>query len=303
MNLRRSTSAFQRRQQLAARSEEAMQSASTACIRPFQIQRVKNGVSELLLDAVAAEEPLQLRIKYAFKQVSRTSPLAITMRTPGNDGEFAAGYLLSEGIVEKREDIAGIRAIGIEPCNEILVELSPNVDVDTWMLARNGPLNASCGICGKRSVESLVTSARPLADSGLTTVTAKLIEKLPALLRSHQDGFGQTGGLHAAALFNAAGEMEAVFEDIGRHNALDKLIGHELLLGRTPLSERVIFLSSRSSFELVQKAMRAGAPVLVTVGGPSSLAIDMARSYGLTLIGFVRGERFNVYSGEWRLRS
>jgi FdhD protein len=224
------------------------------------------------------------------------------MRTPGHDREFAAGYLLTEGIIEQREDIVEIRTIGVEPSNEILVELAENVDVDTWMLTRNGPLNASCGICGKRSVEALSKQVRPLGDSGLR-ITPKLVESLPALLRSHQDGFGQTGGLHAAALVSSEGSLESAFEDIGRHNALDKLIGCELLRGGTPLSDRVLFLSSRSSFELVQKAMMAGAPVLATVGGPSSLAIDMARSYGLTLIGFVRGERFNVYSGEWRLNS
>lgn len=271
-------------------------------VRQFEIERIERGSAERLRDTVAVEEPLQILLKYAFKGVTKTSPLAMTMRTPGHEREFAAGYLLTEGIIEQREDIVEIRAIGVEPCNEILVELAGNVDVDTWMLARNGLLNASCGICGKRSIEALSRQARPPGNCSFK-VTPKLVESLPALLRSHQAGFGQTGGLHAAALVDCEGSVEAVFEDIGRHNALDKLIGCELLRGRTPLSDRVLFLSSRSSFELVQKATMAGAPILATVGGPSSLAIDMARSYGLTLIGFVRGERFNVYAGEWRLNS
>jgi FdhD protein len=276
--------------------------AATALVRRFDIKRIEQGCSERRIDTVAAEEPLQIRLKYWFKDASVVTPLALTMRTPGHDREFAAGYLFTEGIIEKRQDIEGLHSIGTEPSNEIVAQLAKGVDVDTWMLNRNGPLNASCGICGKRSVEALSTYARPLREDG-PLFTSKLIESLPPLLRSHQAGFGQTGGLHAAALIAPDGSIQATFEDIGRHNALDKLIGYEFLGGRTPLSNSILFLSSRSSFELVQKAMMAGAPVLATVGGPSSLAIETARSYGLTLIGFVRGERFNVYSGEWRLHS
>ena len=278
-----------------------MEPASTL-VRVFDIKRIEHGCSERRIDTVAAEEPLQVRLQYWFKDVPTVTALALTMRTPGNDREFAAGYLLTEGIIEKREDIQELRSIGTEPSNEIVVELAPAVDVDSWMLSRNGPLNASCGICGKRSIEALSAYTRPLRTDG-PIITSKLIESLPPLLRSHQAGFGQTGGLHAAALITPDGAIQAAFEDIGRHNALDKLIGHELLGGRTPLANGILFLSSRSSFELVQKAMMAGAPVLATVGGPSSLAIEMARTYGLTLIGFVRGERFNIYSGEWRLHS
>lgn len=278
-----------------------MQALSAKLIREFEIGRVERGSCARVPDSVAAEEPLQIRLRYWFKGASKTAPLAMTMRTPGHDREFAAGFLLTEGVVQKPGEIVEIRALGMEPSNEILVELAPNVDVDLWMLSRSGPLNTGCGICGKRSIEALSGSVRPLPPSSLT-LSPKLIESFPALLRSHQNGFGQTGGLHAAALIDANGSIESAFEDIGRHNALDKLIGREFLAGRTPLSDRVLFLSSRSSFELVQKAMMAGAPVLATVGGPSSLAIEMARAYGLTLIGFVRGERFNVYAGEWRLK-
>lgn len=275
---------------------------SSTLVRNFDIKRIEHGCSERRIDTVAAEEPLQVRLQYWFKDAPTVTALALTMRTPGHDREFAAGYLLTEGIIERREDIQELRSIGTEPSNEIVVELAPTLDVDSWMLSRNGPLNASCGICGKRSIEALSAYARPLRTDG-PIITSQLIESLPPLLRSHQAGFGQTGGLHAAALITPDGAIQAAFEDIGRHNALDKLVGHELLGGRTPLADGILFLSSRSSFELVQKAMMAGAPVLATVGGPSSLAIEMARSYGLTLIGFVRGDRFNVYSGEWRLHS
>lgn len=280
-----------------------MPAINSSLVRQFEVERVEGRSSRRLADVVAAEEPLQIRVQYWFKGVLKTAPLAVTMRTPGQDREFAAGLLMSEGIIEKREEIVEVRPLGVEPANEILVTLAEGVDLDTWMLSRSGPLNASCGICGKRSIDSIAMNTHVLgADSGLR-VTHKQIARMPELLRAHQEGFGQTGGLHAAALFSGDGELQSVFEDIGRHNALDKLIGHELLCGRTPLNNHVVFLSSRSSFELVQKTIAAGAPVLATVGGPSSLAIETARAYGLTLVGFVRGERFNIYSGEWRLKS
>jgi FdhD protein len=280
-----------------------MPPTSSSLVRHYEIERVEGGAWRRVPDTVAAEEPLQVRVQYWFKGVLKTAPLAVTMRTPGHDAEFAAGLLLSEGVIERRQDIVEIRSLGIAPSNEILVTVSDRVDVDAWVLSRNGPLNASCGICGKRTIESIAINVSRTAVQEAPNLTPELITAMPHVLRSRQEGFGQTGGLHAAALFDAAGNLQSVFEDIGRHNALDKLIGCELLNGRTPLNNRVLFLSSRSSFELVQKAMAAGAPVLATVGGPSSLAIETARAYGLTLIGFVRGERFNVYAGEWRLRS
>src|SRR5581483_8712285 len=162
-------------------------------------------------------------------------------------------------------------------------------------------INSSCGICGKRSREAIEPQGRAHDDP--ISVDALLVEKLPGLLRERQDGFTQTGGLHAAALVSAMGEMEAIFEDIGRHNALDKLIGHCVLNSRIPLRNKLLFLSSRGSFELIQKTVMAGAPILATVGGASSLAIETAREHGVTLIGFVREGRFNIYSGEWRIHS
>jgi FdhD protein len=277
-----------------------MPTTKSELVRRFEVKRIRNGIAERVLDSVAAEEPLEIRLSYYFKDVRTTTSLAVTMRTPGHDRELAAGFLLTEGIVRERGDIVEVRQMGIQPSGEILVELAKHIDVDAWRLARNSFVSASCGICGKRTREALRPQVPALLENTLT-VSRQFIETLPELLQEHQEGFADTGGLHAAALINARAELESSFEDIGRHNALDKLIGHHLLAGGSPLAESAIFLSSRSSFELVQKAAMAGCPILATVGGPSSLAIEAARDYGLTLIGFVREQRFNVYSGEWRI--
>ncbi len=279
--------------------------AQSPLTRVFSIKRIGNGhdvETGRVVDTVAAEEPLNIRVTYSIKEARISQSLALTMRTPGSDRELAAGFLLSEGIVTRREQILELRSLGTEPSNEIAVELSEDVDLDAWRMSRNTFLNSSCGICGKRSSEALLRS-EPVADSGAFRVTSDLIRTLPDLLRSHQSGFDLTGGLHAAALVSSDGKIERVFEDIGRHNALDKLLGSCLLRGEVPLTNRIVFMSSRSSFELVQKAVAAGAPILATVGGPSSLAVDTAREHGITLVGFVRNQRFNIYSGDWRINS
>lgn len=269
-------------------------------VRRFSIQRLANGSLERAIDLVAAEEPLEIRLRYWFKDTAVCDSIAVTMRTPGQDRELTAGFLLSEGVIRNRTDIVEIRPLGSEPSNEIIAELAPGVDVERWKLARSTAVSASCGLCGKRTREALAQEcrSRPRGDLRLSP---RVIESLPELLRDRQTAFLQTGGLHAAALADAEGKLLAAFEDIGRHNALDKLIGDCLLGGRTPLSGEVLFLSSRGSFELVQKAALAGAEVLATVGAPSSLAIETARDHGITLIGFVRPDRFNIYSGEWRI--
>lgn len=268
--------------------------------RRFSVKRVNDTHSERILDDVANEEPLEMRVSYWFKDVQSFQSLAVTMRTPGHDRELAAGFLLSEGVIRSRDDLFELRSLGADPSNEILAELPKNVDFEAWRLTRSAIVNSSCGICGKRTREAIAARVpRPI--NGDLRVGCSLIKKLPDLLRGGQQGFAKTGGLHAAALVNPAGELEAVFEDIGRHNALDKLIGHCVLNDRVPLENHLLFLSSRSSFELVQKAVMAGASVLATVGGPSSLAIEAAREHSLTLIGFIRSGHFNVYSGEWRI--
>ncbi|MBV9085121.1 MAG: formate dehydrogenase accessory sulfurtransferase FdhD [Acidobacteriaceae bacterium] len=276
--------------------------ASSSLTRRFDMTRVENGFVERVADTVAAEEPLEIRIAYRFKETQRTTNLALTMRTPGDDRELAAGFLLTEGIIQERRHIEELHSVGAPPSNEMLVKLAPDVDVEAWRIARNNFVNASCGVCGKLTRDAIATQLPKYPDSRLK-VESRFIETLPELLAAHQRAFAQTGGLHAAAVVQAGGEVLAVFEDIGRHNALDKVIGYSLLEDRVPLTDSVVFLSSRSSFELIQKAALAGAPVVATVGGPSSLAIEAARDFGITLLGFVRRGRFNVYSGAWRIHS
>ena len=184
-----------------------------------------------------------------------------------------AGFLFCEGVISSPNEIENIRTLGGESSNELLVELSSEVDVEMWRMSRSTFVSSSCGLCGKRTAQALQGTLR-VSDNGSFQISAASINKLPALLKGHQKAFAATGGLHAAALVHAGGEVGAVFEDIGRHNALDKLIGSQFLLGRTPLEQQILFLSSRSSFELVQKTVAACAPVLATVGSPSSLAID-----------------------------
>ncbi len=279
-----------------------MKDAADSLVRRFDVKRISRNQAERIIDTVAAEEPLSIHLSYWLKKAQQTESLALTMRTPGSDRELAAGVLLSEGIVRRRGDIVEIRSLGTEPSNEIAVVLAPAVDVEMWRLSRNSFVSASCGVCGKRSREAL-RDELPARPPGELQIDVAALYAVANSLRAWQAGFAQTGGLHAAALANSSGEIEQVFEDIGRHNALDKLLGWCLLQGRVPLSESILFLSSRSSFELVQKAALAGAPLLATVGGPSSLAIETARECGITLLGFVREGRVNVYAGDWRLHS
>jgi FdhD protein len=268
--------------------------------RSFSVSRVGSAGVERAVDQVAMEEPLAILIQHWRKGAQITENLAVTMRTPGHDKELAVGLLLAEGVVRSGDDVLDARGLGDGPSNEILIELARGVDFEAWRLKRNGFVSSSCGVCGKRSLEALRHDTPPAVADGFN-VTAAVIHDLPEALRKRQTGFAETGGLHAAALATNAGEVEAIFEDIGRHNALDKLIGWTVLHGRVPLRERILFLSSRGSFELVQKAVMAGAPVLATVGGPSTLAIETARECQITLLGFVRDGRFNIYSGPWRI--
>jgi FdhD protein len=281
---------------------KASDPSRVALVRRFSVTRVDGSFSQRTLDDVATEEPLEISISYWFKDTRSSQSLAVTMRTPGHDLELAAGFLFSEGVIRSREDLFELRSLGVPPSNEIVVELPKHVDFEAWRHARTSFVSSSCGVCGKRSREAVASQLSRWL-SGNLRICRSLIPKLPGLLRERQEGFAKTGGLHAAALVSAAGEIEVIFEDLGRHNALDKLIGHCVLKDRIPLQESVIFLSSRSSFELVQKAAMAGAPVLATVGGPSSLAIEAAHDCSLTLIGFIRGEHFNIYSGEWQIDS
>lgn len=277
-----------------------MKNQQQSTTREFPVRRVNRFRAATLSDTVVIEEPLERRLIYWFKDASAVQSLGLTMRTPGHDRELMLGSLLTEGVIRSRADVVEVRHLGTPPSNEITAELAKHVDVEGWRLARASYISSSCGVCGKRSLDGIT---RPFGEpSGQNmAVDAEVVLKLPDALLAHQDAFTRTGGLHAAALATRSGEILRVFEDVGRHNALDKLLGWCVLGDLLPLGENIVFLTSRSSFELVQKVVVAGGQMIATVGAPSSLAIETARAYGITLVGFVREDRLNVYTGEWRI--
>jgi FdhD protein len=250
-----------------------------------------DGRSRCVPDDLAAEEPLEIRVGGAV--------LTITMRTPGDDFNLAAGFLHAEGIVDRREDISrisyGCGPDGMPTGNVVEVVLRRHGPIDPGALQRHFVASSSCGICGRTSIEAICARQTPPPDPQFR-IEPELLTNLPAVLRSAQRVFGRTGGLHAAGLFDARGSLILVREDIGRHNAVDKAIGEALLRGRLPLSDHLLLVSGRGGFEIVQKALVAGLPILASVSAPSSLAVQMARAGGLTLVGFLRDRRFVVYS-------
>lgn len=254
-------------------------------------------------DAIAVEEPLEIRLGRHMNGRLQHRPVSITMRTPGDDFELAAGFLFTEGILQSRRQVQEIHHCGKGKglTNTLRVDLAAGVEVDMQRLERNFYTTSSCGVCGKTSIEALATGAVPVAPPPGFSVAARLIGELPARLQAQQHAFRTTGGLHASALFSHAGELLALREDVGRHNALDKVVGARFLSDALPASDVILFLSGRASFELLQKAVMAGIPVVCAVGAPSSLAIAAAREFGVTLLGFVREDRFNAYAGEQRL--
>jgi FdhD protein len=254
-------------------------------------------------DSVAVEEPLEIRLGVVEGGRLRHQAVSITMRTPGDDFELASGFLFTEGILTSARQVAEIKHCGRGAglTNTIRVDLVEGVQVDVKRLERNFYTTSSCGVCGKTSLDALATGARRIEAASDFRVAARLIDALPRQLRERQQTFERTGGLHAAALFSRAGELIDLREDVGRHNAVDKLIGTRFLAGALPASESILFLSGRASFELLQKAVMAGIPVVCAVGAPSSLAVEAAQEFGVTLLGFVRDNRYNIYSGEARL--
>jgi len=248
-------------------------------------------------DYLAAEEPLEIRVG--------DEPLSVTMRTPGHDLELAAGFLLTEGLITKREQIVSLENVvedgEANRGNVVRAMLAPGSAPDFEKMRRHFFATSSCGICGKASIDAVRarTLEPPNPDFRLD---AEVLLQLPDALRASQAVFGRTGGLHAAALFSAKGELMVLREDIGRHNAVDKVTGWALLEHRVPLSESVLLVSGRGGFEIVQKAIVAGLPIVASVSAPSSLAVQLARELRLTLIGFLRGRRFVIYAGEERIR-
>ena len=249
-------------------------------------------------DRLAVEEPLAIRIAYGPILSRRRTTISITMRTPGHDDDLAAGLLFVEGVVAHPQQILRIEKGRSE--NAIRVELHPEVVVDLSRLDRRGYTTSSCGVCGKTSIDSVEAACEGPRPGG-APIPAAVIHALPESLRAAQPTFAQTGGLHAAALFDCAGNLLAVREDVGRHNAVDKVLGAEFRANRVPLDGRILFVSGRASFELIQKAAVAGVPVFAAVGAPSSLAVSLAARLGVTLLGFVREGRFNIYCGPERI--
>jgi len=259
---------------------------------------------ERLGDILAVEEPLEIRVVFGSRHKRRSKSLSITMRTPGSDFELAAGFLLSENIVRFPSDIIKFEHVGPadgdnDHGNTLMVELGFDVPFAIERLQRHFYTTSSCGICGKASLDA-VRAQGALAIERNWKLPQELVFGLPAVLRKQQGVFELTGGLHAAGLSNGEGELVAIREDVGRHNAVDKLIGSQMMADAFPLGDRVLVVSGRASFELVQKALMARIPFMVAVGAPSSLAVNLAQEFEMTLIGFTSIERFNVYTGqEW----
>ena len=254
-------------------------------------------------DAVTTEEPLELRLVAANGE---RQALAITMRTPGNDFEMAAGFLYGEGLIESRDEIGTISYCtdpDVDPeqhYNIVNVHLRHQSLPPLKTLERHFYTTSACGVCGKANLEALQQRGQRVIESDLV-VPRSVLTKLPDALRVAQSQFDATGGLHAAALFTADGQLLAAREDVGRHNAVDKLVGWALLEGRLPLADHIVLVSGRASFELCQKVSRAGAPIMCAISAPSSLAIETARTFGMTLVGFLRGKRFNIYAHAGRI--
>lgn len=282
------------------------------------VERVTGQTSRQLLDSLAIEEPLEIQITYGLRRLRGTRSISVTMRTPGNDFELAVGFLMTEGVIRDANDILQITNAGDlfsednpvpqamdslrlgSKQNVVRVELGTDVEVSVANLQRNFYTTSSCGICGKASLLALRTVCPPRTKNDFR-VDAQLLYDLPGRLRASQGVFDRTGGLHAAGLFDSNGNLSALREDVGRHNAVDKLIGSEFLADRTPLRDRLLLLSGRASFELLQKALMGGLPMVVAVGAPSSLAVQVAKEFDITLVGFLRGDHFNIYHGSERI--
>ena len=250
---------------------------------------------------LTAEEPLEIRVVYAEKGRRVRKGISVTMRTPGNDEDLALGFLFTEGLIPGMEVVEAMKAGNTGRDNYIEVALRPDFHPEFNTVERNFYTTSACGICGKSSIDAVRTVCRFLPEADQLRVDAGVLVKLPDLLREQQSVFQKTGGLHACGLFGADGAFLGMREDVGRHNALDKLIGQALREGRVPLVHQVLMLSGRISFELVQKAAMAGIKVVAAVGAPSGLAVELAEEREMTLIGFLRGERFNIYAGAQRV--
>ncbi len=268
----------------------------TSSIAKIPVHKISGTEISSAQDFLAVEEPLEIRLVVNDQLRS----LSITMRTPGNDFDLAIGFLFTEAIIQSAAQIKHIHLCGKQN-NVVKITLASNVEIDFERLQRHFYTSSSCGVCGKTSIEALQATTCAALPKNKFQFASAIIHALPIQLRAAQSVFDSTGGLHAAALFDADGNCQILREDVGRHNAVDKLIGAQLQAEKIPLHEKLLLVSGRASFELVQKALMAGIPILAAVGAPSSLAVELAQQFGMTLIGFVRDERFNIYCGAQRI--
>jgi FdhD protein len=269
-------------------------------VEDISIQQVSGAEITEANDQVAVEEPLEIQLAYGTATGRLQMNIAVTMRTPGNDEELAAGFLFTEGIIKNKEAIQEIKQLSFDE-NRALVTLHENIQPDLANVSRNFYSTSSCGICGKASIEAIRTISYYRHEKDGISINASVLYHLQDNLKKQQVVFENTGGLHASVLFGLEGNFIKLREDVGRHNALDKIIGAALVGGELPLSNCILFLSGRASFELVQKAAMAGLKIIAAVGAPSSLAVELAKEAGITLIGFLRSNRFNIYSEEQRI--
>jgi FdhD protein len=274
----------------------------TTAIAQTSIKRIVNSCSTFTEDQLAIEEPLEIQLAYALGEEYVMKNISVTMRTPGEDKALAIGFLFTEGIIKHAAEIEQVNQ-SVLGCNRILVTLAQGTRPLLQQTDRNFYTTSSCGICGKTSIEAIKTVAPFPITTDDIQVDAATICALPDFLRQQQLLFEHTGGLHASALFDLQGNFMFLKEDVGRHNALDKVIGHAFLSNDLPLDNCILLLSGRASFELIQKASMAGIKIVAAIGAPSSLAVDLAREAGITLIGFVRNQQCNIYSGEQRISS
>jgi FdhD protein len=273
-----------------------------------QIKKVSGAEIQSVPDYLALEEPLEIQVAHGLEGARQWKTMAITMRTPGHDRELAAGFLVGEGLLRSLDQIEAVHTRGARHGEEgwqhsVRVTLRPGVSLDLARLERNFYTTSSCGVCGKTSLEALEMSNFPPLPAVDWQIDGATVCALPARLREAQAIFEQTGGLHAAGLFTPEGRVVVVREDVGRHNAVDKVIGTQFLAGRGPMSDCLLVVSGRVSFELMQKALASGIPMLVAVGAPSSLSVEIAEKFGATLIGFTKPNGFNIYTGEERVRA
>ncbi len=283
-------------------SAEDSADESLAGTATVEAQRIVGAAASDFSDVLAVEEPLEIHVALHSSTNSADSNLvqsvAVTMRTPGADKELAAGFLFTEGIISQPEQIDEIIN---DKCNVAIVSLKPGVELDSKLFERHSFVASSCGVCGKKSIAAVKVKRHHQSVEGVPLVSSDIVHSLSATMRQAQANFDSTGGIHASALFNSRGELVVLREDVGRHNALDKVIGSQFLQDKLPLNDTILMVSGRASFELVQKASHAGIPILIAVGAPSSLAVSLAQECGMTLVGFARDGRFNIYSGGNRI--